>query len=90
MFAQLRKRHAADEPFLEQNMDRITLHAGDAHLLPSQVCRIEVLSGSIWMSYRLEDIVLHASQDIALMPGGDRVVVTSLGQKPARIQIELA
>lgn len=90
MFAKQYEQPQNQQAAGKQEVDRITVNMGDAHLLPSQVRRITVLAGSIWLSRRVEDIVLHTSQHIELSPGKDRVVVTSLGHKPARIEIELS
>lgn len=83
----LKRALTGDEPDQRDGARRISVYEVEAYTLPRHVRRVRVVSGGAWISYKREDILLYAGQDMHLHPEQDGVVITAIGHRPVVLDL---
>ena len=69
--------------------ERLTVKENQHYTVSNPITSIRVLSGSAWISYLGQDIVLKRDETLEIEPHRDIAVVTSLGHKPVELELSL-
>jgi hypothetical protein len=70
-------------------VNEILLCKGDVYRVPEASQEIRVKSGSAWISWHGEDIVLDRGESLSLLPHKGAAVVSAVGKWPLVLEVPL-
>jgi hypothetical protein len=68
-------------------VSEVMLSKGDVYRVPESSQEIRVKSGSAWVSWHGEDIVLDRGESLSLLPRTDTAVVSAVGKWPLVLEV---
>jgi hypothetical protein len=66
---------------------QLALEPGEVHLLNPVPPGVRILSGTAWMTWKGEDIVLDQGQQIRFSSGGDKPMISPVGSQTLVVEM---
>ncbi|MEP7286621.1 MAG: DUF2917 domain-containing protein [Chloroflexota bacterium] len=68
---------------------QFVLQKGDARSIPLQSTSrvLYILSGCVWITYKGEDTILRAGEEMLLTPANDHIVISAEGRASASFEL---